>query len=315
MLAGLGCGAGGGVSVVLHERRLHVLDLRQGIVDGGLDAGVKVGIQLVDEGLHRVLCVALACHTAHVGVLHADDVVVEVLDGFLAVGGFDVGDILAVVGLADLGGAHFVGDGGAAVHDLHDGGGAGGVGAARLPSVAHVGAEGVAVAHGAVEFELFHHFAMVCGRLAAEPTHLQLEAAVAEVAGDGHHIDHLVVGDLRGALGLAIGEEDVLDAVEAEQRVAETLAGHHVAVVAVQRLNHGGTVHQGVEGGLVQRPGVDVRVDAEVACGTEQEGLAHLPLGTGLQEDVAGGGYVGVGAALLKRLQGVNQLGTLRRQG
>ena len=151
---------------------------------------------------------------------------------------------------------------------------------------------------------------MAGGSGIANPTHLELVAAVAEVAGHGHHILPLVGGDGAGAAGLAVAEEDVLDAVEAQQGVAQTLASHHVAFLTVEGVNHGGTVHQRVEGILVEGPAVDVRVDAEVASGTEEEGFALLPCLAGGEEGLASLTHAGIsGVGFEGRQLGGQQLG------
>ena len=88
--------------------------------------------------MQRFALVAAAFNTAHVGVLDAQNVVVEIIDGLLAIGRLNVGGIFAIVRLANLGSAHLVGDGAATVHDDSEGTGAGGVSTACISGFQHV---------------------------------------------------------------------------------------------------------------------------------------------------------------------------------
>ena len=87
---------------------------------------------------------------------------------------------------------------------------------------------------------------------------------------------------------MSVLKEYVLNAVETQQGIAETVASHGIAILAVQRRYHGRAVHERVEGIFVERPGVDVWVYTKVACGSKKEGFALLPLFTGGKESCAG---------------------------
>ena len=86
VLAGFHGLTSAGVGIELHERSLHGLDLRHGVVDGIHGLRVKLLVVALDIGVQREDFVSLAFHATHVGVLDAGDVVVKVGDGLLAVG-------------------------------------------------------------------------------------------------------------------------------------------------------------------------------------------------------------------------------------
>ena len=150
------------------------------------------------------------------------------------------------------------------------------------------------------------------GRRIGIPAHFQLEAAVAKVTGDGHHVGHHVIIDLIDVPGLSLAEQDVLDAVEAQQSVAELFTSHGTVLIVSQHLNHVVTGHQVIEGILIQRPRVDVRIDTEVGGGAEQEGLALLPPLAGFEEAHGSLVEVGLGLVFLQSLQAVHQVLGLR---
>ena len=127
------------------------------------------------------------------------------------------------------------------------------------------------------------------------PAHFELEAAVAQVARNGDDVGHHVIGDFVHIAGLTLTEKDELDAVEAEQGIAELLAGHHAVFIGGEGGNHVGTGHQVVESVFVERPRVDVWVDAEVGGGAKEEGLAHFPPLAGFEEGDGGGIHIGLG--------------------
>ena len=159
---------------------------------------------------------------------------------------------------------------------------------------------------------------MALGGFVAYPAHFKLIAAVAQVACHSDHINPLVGRDVGHILGLAVGKEDVLNAMETQEGVAQTVTGHGIAVFAVECLNHGRAVHEGVEGILVKRPGVDVGVNAKVSSGTEEESLAHLPLLTGGKEGLASLTDTGIGGIGFEGSQLAGQLfglGSQRRVG
>ena len=106
------------------------------------------------------------------------------------------------------------------------------------------------------------------------PTGFKLEAVVTQVARNGNGINHHVVSDFVDGTSVSVAEEDVLQPMEAQQGVAKTLAGDDGTVFGVKVFQHFRVVHEAVELGLVQRPRVDVRVDAEVGGSTKEEGLA-----------------------------------------
>ena len=249
----------------------------------------------------------MAFHAAHVGVLDASDVVVEVGDGFLTIGRFHVGHVFTRVALADLGGAHFIGDVDAAVGDGFEGVGEGGEGATCLTGLEHVLTVGVVTAvDGGVELQFFHQV-FVGLRCVGVPAHFELEAAVAQVTRHRNDVGHHVVGDLIRIAGLTLTEEDELDAVEAEQGIAELLTGYHAIFIGGEGGNHVGTGHQVVEGVFVERPRVDVRIDAEVGGGAKEESLAHFPPLAGFEEGNSGGIHVGLGLVGLQGFEVLHQ--------
>ena len=126
------------------------------------------------------------------------------------------------------------------------------------------------------------------------PAHLKLVAAVTEVSGNCQRINHVIVGNFGGRLRLSVLKQDVLDAVESKQGGTQTLTGHHIPVFSVKGGEHFRAVHQRVEGILVKGPGVDVRVDAEIAGGSEEEGLALFPPFACLQKNLACHADIGV---------------------
>ena len=132
-------------------------------------------------------------------------------------------------------------------------------------------------------------FGYVCGwcLLFSHPCHLKLVAAVAQVARHRSSVYQLFVADVCHRLGLAVAEDDILYAVESQQRIPKHLAGIRVSVVRVHRVYLSVVAHHGIESVLVKRPRVDMGVDAVVAGGSEQEGLALLPPGAGLEESLA----------------------------
>ena len=139
------------------------------------------------------------------------------------------------------------------------------------------------------------------------PAHFELEAAIAQVARHGDDVGHHVISDFVHIAGLTFTEEDELDAVEAEQGVAELFAGYHAVFVVGQSTNHAVAAHQVVEGVFVERPGIDVRVDAEVGGGAEEEGLAHFPPLACFKESDGGGIHVGLGLVSLQSFKVLNQ--------
>ena len=196
---------------------------------------------------------------------------------------------------ADLGGTHLVGDVEAAVGDGFEGVGEGGEGATRLTGLDHVLTVGVVTSvDGGVELQFFHQV-FVGLRCIGVPAHFELETAVAQVARNGNDVGHHVVGDFVHIAGLTLTEEDELDAVETEQGIAELFSGYHAVFIGGEGGNHVGTAHQVVEGVFIERPRVDVGVDAEVGCGAEEEGLAHFPPLAGFEEGDGGGIHVGLG--------------------
>ena len=156
--------------------------------------------------------------------------------------------------LADLGGTHLVGDVDASIGDGFEGVGEGGEGATCLTGLEHVLTVGVVTAvDGGVELQFFHQVFVVL-RCVGVPAHFELEAAVAQVTRHGDDVGHHVVGDFVHVARLAVTEEDELDAVEAEQGIAELLAGYHAVFIIGEGGNHVGAGHQVVESVFVERP-------------------------------------------------------------
>ena len=285
---------------------------------------------------------------AHVRVLDAHDVVVEVVERTLAEGRFDVVLVLARERLAHFRVAHLVGNRGAARFEdgLHRFAHRG-IRAARLPGEEEILSVGESRArHGAGPFHVLFHLRAVVSRRVLVPRNLHLPAFVAQVARHGGgedkfvHTRHAVfpfqgrafVAVSAAQVGrrarCAVAEDDELDAVEAQQFRPQFVAGIGIARVigGVARVTVSVTVHladlrrvvqchgQSLE---VQRPRVDVRVDAEVGGCAEEEGLARFIVGPRFDEDVARLRHVGIGERLRSVLQlqldGVERVEELRR--
>ena len=280
----------GGVAEMESEGSRHSKDFGQGVVDFGHDLGIQVGIDSRDKGMQRLRVVALALDAAHPNVLDAADVVGEVGDRHIAVGRLDIGNILAVPSGVDFGAAHLVGDIDATLEDGDESGGAGAIGTSRLASIFDVPAIAVARASDVVgKLDVVEFIDMALRGVVAQPADFELIAAVAEVAGHSDDIGPLVGRDIGDLLRLSIGKKDELDAMETEQGIAEALASDDIAVIGVESGYHSRTAHKSVEGTFVQGPRIDVRVDAEIAGGAEEEGLAPLPPSASLEESLASG--------------------------
>ena len=158
----------------------------------------------------------------------------------------------------------------------------------------------VATSNGVLHLQIVEFGFVGGGSGVAYPSDLKLIAAVAQVASNCHHIFPLVGSNGTGGFGLSVGEKNILDTVKTEKGVSQSLASHHVAVFSVECRQHSGAAHQSVESILVERPAVDVRVYAVVACCTEEECFALLPLLTGSQEGLACLTHTGVGGILFE---------------
>ena len=129
---------------------------------------------------------------------------------------------------------------------------------------------------------------MALRRIVTQPADFELVAAVAKVASHSNDIYPLVGSDVSDLFRLAICKEDILNTVETKQSIAQTLSSHDITILAGEVGNHSRAVHQGIESTLVQRPRVDVRVNAKIASGTKEECLALFPPSTGIKKSLAG---------------------------
>ena len=87
--------------------------------------------------------------------------------------------------------------------------------------------------------------------LVAQPADLQLETFVAQVAGHSLDIYQLVFRDVGYVLGTTLGEDDVLDGVEAESALANVGASILVAILSVETGQLRLVVHGVVESGFI----------------------------------------------------------------
>ena len=96
----------------------------------------------------------------------------------------------------------------------------------------------------------------------------------------------MVLVTLQGGYGAvpAVPEQDELDAVETQQFLAQLGRGIRDAILAAQEFHLLRVGQFGCQAVHVQRPGVDMRVDAEVRRSAEQEGFGLFPGLAGLQE-------------------------------
>ena len=255
--------------------------------------------------------------SSHVGILNAQDVVLEVHERHVTVGRLNVVHVLAGVRFPDFRHAHLIGDVGASCHENRfDGFAHRGVGAALLSGAEEVLTVGQAAASQRVGPFHVLHFGDVFGGSVGVPGHFHLPAFVAEVTRHGGGEDDFVetadgIASREGSAGIvvrasqviggawfAFSEEDELNAVEAQERLSEFLSGIGVAreafgvilsafLVGVHGSNlcRVGQCHcQALQ---VERPGVDVRVDAEVAGCAIEERLAGFIDGACAEERLA----------------------------
>ena len=213
------------------------------------------------------------------------------------------------MGVAHLDIGHLCADVGAAAdEDVGDDFFPGFEGTAQLGGTQDVGAVDFAV-----DFKLgldFFHAGGVLFLGVGVPGGVEAVAVVAEVSGDGGGVDEfLLTGDvvfgegfvgffcLEGFCGavLSVTEEDELDAVEAQEFLAQFGSGIGNAVFAFEHGYLVGVTEGRCKGFGVQRPGVDVRVDAEGSGGTVEEGFGLFPVFAGFEEGLADGVDVGLG--------------------
>ncbi len=180
------------------------------------------------------------------------------------------------------------------------------IAASGLPCFGQVVAIGIAATgHRAVPLQRFNAVAVRFRCLFTCPADLQLETAVTKVSGHGKRINQVVVGDFGGGFRVPVFKKNVFYTVETEKGRAQTLTSGHIAVLTVQGGKHIRTIHQGMEGILVQRPGVNVGVNAKITGGAEQKGLALLPPFAGIEENLTSLPDIRVG---LFRFQGGNSI-------
>lgn len=144
------------VAVVFHERSGHGVDFGLGVVDGFNDTGVQIGVDFLHVSVQGKVFALGTFNAAVVGVFNACNIVKEILNGLLAVWGFYVVDILAIIRFPDFGSAHLVGYGLATVHNGHkslnsaDVGAASGAGFLQILAITEISA-----IDSGVQFQLF----------------------------------------------------------------------------------------------------------------------------------------------------------------